>query len=70
MYEEIIQELIKVKNVKLNGYDNYDIKRFCKRPNPDRKQLSSVRKWAELLDVPPRVIMSLTKYNDMEEIWK
>lgn len=70
MYEEIIRELIKVKNLKLDSDTKSDLIRYAKRPNPDRKQLSVVRKWAKKLDIPTKAIISLSKYNEVEEIWK
>lgn len=72
MLEQIIRELLKVKGVNYTNdvKDKYELTRFMQRLNPDRQQLSNIRKWAEQLDIPASLIVRASKYNEMEEIWK
>lgn len=70
MYEKIISELLTIKGIDLKYNPNRDdFARFLRRPNPDKKQLSCIRKWAKEFDIPISLIVRAAKYNEMEEIW-
>lgn len=70
MLEQVIKEIMILRNISLTTDEKRDLKKFWKRPHPERKQLSVVREWATKLDVPVSLLINATKYTNMEEIWK
>ena len=66
MLEKILIELAIIRNKKIPD----DLIRSCRRPVPDRKHISCIRKWAKNLDIPASLIVRASKYAEMEEIWK
>ncbi len=70
MLEQVIKELLLLRNINLTAEERYDLTRFWQRPHPERKQLSAIKKWADKLDVPVSLLVNTRKYDKLEEIWK
>lgn len=77
LFEKVAKELLKIKNINVtekygartNEFFNKYIQNTCKSKSHsfDCKHIGSLRRFADILDVPAKFIVSILKYERIDE---